>query len=308
MDPIFHWFGGKRRAASLVWERLGSVQRYIEPFTGSAAVLLARSRPQGREVINDIDGFLVNFWRAVRDDAQGVAKELEMPISELDLIARKKRFTAAHAESLVAKLQEDPDYYDRTLAAWWYFGHCASVGNRWLRKHEIPTKFLPAMDSRGIADRAEDLVAIQRRLVDVFILCGDWRRTVDSDTVLFNGAKTVGIFFDPPYASPREKHIYSEDDESVAIDVETWCLEHGEDPRLRIVIAGYEGEHDALESAGWLTRPWIAQGGHGNRRQSGDNANRFRETLWCSPHCIGARQSSLFEDLHEYSRVEEIAL
>ena len=37
----FPWFGGKRRAADLVWPRLGDVSTYNEPFAGSLAVLLA---------------------------------------------------------------------------------------------------------------------------------------------------------------------------------------------------------------------------------------------------------------------------
>lgn len=35
----FPWFGGKSRAAHLVWERFGAVGNYVEPFAGSLAVL-----------------------------------------------------------------------------------------------------------------------------------------------------------------------------------------------------------------------------------------------------------------------------
>lgn len=38
----FPWFGGKSRAAPLVWSALGDVANYVEPFAGSLAVLLAR--------------------------------------------------------------------------------------------------------------------------------------------------------------------------------------------------------------------------------------------------------------------------
>lgn len=41
----FPYFGGKRRAAPMIWPRLGDTPNYIEPFAGSLAVLLAR--PQG---------------------------------------------------------------------------------------------------------------------------------------------------------------------------------------------------------------------------------------------------------------------
>ena len=37
----FPYFGGKRRAAPIVWRALGDPSGYVEPFAGSAAVLLA---------------------------------------------------------------------------------------------------------------------------------------------------------------------------------------------------------------------------------------------------------------------------
>jgi site-specific DNA-adenine methylase len=40
MMAPFPWFGGKSRAAKLIWSRLGDVPNYVEPFAGSLAVLL----------------------------------------------------------------------------------------------------------------------------------------------------------------------------------------------------------------------------------------------------------------------------
>jgi len=40
----FPYFGGKRRAAPIVWRRLGDPSGYVEPFAGSAAVLHAERR------------------------------------------------------------------------------------------------------------------------------------------------------------------------------------------------------------------------------------------------------------------------
>lgn len=56
----FPWFGGKRRIAPDIWAALGDTSGYVEPFAGSAAVLLARPSFQGRraETLNDIDGWL----------------------------------------------------------------------------------------------------------------------------------------------------------------------------------------------------------------------------------------------------------
>ena len=68
MKAPFVWFGGKRRVAPQVWEALGDVDNYVEPFAGSLAVLLGRphdlSDGQRRaETVNDADGMLANFWR-----------------------------------------------------------------------------------------------------------------------------------------------------------------------------------------------------------------------------------------------------
>ena len=42
VKPPFGWFGGKRRVAPEVWQALGDVQNYVEPFFGSGAILLNR--------------------------------------------------------------------------------------------------------------------------------------------------------------------------------------------------------------------------------------------------------------------------
>jgi hypothetical protein len=62
---------------------------------------------------------------------------------------------------------------------------------------------------------------------------------------------------------------------------------------VRIVLSGYEGEHDALQGRGWRVVEWKANGGYGN---AAGNENRHRERLWLSPHCEGARQLSLLKD------------
>ena len=62
--------GGKRKIAALVWARLGEPKQYIEPFAGSAAMLLGAPEGARVETINDADGFVANFWRAVAADVE----------------------------------------------------------------------------------------------------------------------------------------------------------------------------------------------------------------------------------------------
>ena len=90
MKAPFPWFGGKSRCADIVWARFGDVKNYVEPFFGSGAVLLARpERHSGStETVNDIDGYVVNFWRAIQADPETVAEYADWPVFECDLHAR----------------------------------------------------------------------------------------------------------------------------------------------------------------------------------------------------------------------------
>lgn len=55
----FPWFGGKSRAAAMIWRRLGQVRNYIEPFAGSLAVMLRSPYPPARyETVNDLDNYV----------------------------------------------------------------------------------------------------------------------------------------------------------------------------------------------------------------------------------------------------------
>ena len=51
----FPWFGGKSRAADVVWRAFGNVPNYVEPFAGSLAVLLARPHAPKVETANLLD-------------------------------------------------------------------------------------------------------------------------------------------------------------------------------------------------------------------------------------------------------------
>ena len=70
------WFGGKSDAAPIAWEAMGDPDHYVEPFAGSLAVLLRRPAVANRtyysETVNDLDGMVANFWRAVAADPGAV--------------------------------------------------------------------------------------------------------------------------------------------------------------------------------------------------------------------------------------------
>src|SRR6266516_1329433 len=62
----FGWYGGKFSHLDWLLPLLPPAQHYCEPFGGSAAVLINR-KPSPVETYNDLDGEIVNFFRALRD-------------------------------------------------------------------------------------------------------------------------------------------------------------------------------------------------------------------------------------------------
>lgn len=125
----FPYFGGKSRIASMVWERFGHVQNYVEPFFGSGAVLLGCPHPGHTETVNDIDALLANFWRALAADPESVAHYADWPVNEVDLHARHRylRDARGRAEALMA----DPGLFDAKLAGWWVWGISQWIGSGW---------------------------------------------------------------------------------------------------------------------------------------------------------------------------------
>jgi DNA adenine methylase len=124
------YFGGKSNACETVWSALGAVDNYVEPFCGSAAMLLGAPDGKRVETINDADGFVANFWRAVGADAEAVAEAADWPCNEVDLFARHS-WLVRQAAGLTERLHADPEWYDAKIAGWWCWGACNWIGSGW---------------------------------------------------------------------------------------------------------------------------------------------------------------------------------
>jgi hypothetical protein len=125
----YPYFGGKSRVAPEIWKRFGAVGNFVDPFLGSAAMLFARPEPfGGTETINDLDGFVANFWRAVQADPTEVARYADWPVNENDLHARHI-WLVERKQSMQATLEGDPDYFDAKIAGWWCWGICCWIGS-----------------------------------------------------------------------------------------------------------------------------------------------------------------------------------
>ena len=134
---------------------------------------------------------------------------------------------------------------------------------------------------------------LSARLRHVRIINGDWRRAITTGvlwTLPVRQGGHVGLFLDPPYDNDvRSGGLYQNDDGSVASACRTWCIENGNNPKNRIILAGYDTEHQELEQHGWTVHEWFTSGfltgGMGNVSKNGTH-QQHRERLWASPHCL----------------------
>jgi len=329
----FPYFGGKRRAAPRIWQALGDPSGYVEPFAGSAAVLLARPPFTGRrvETLNDADGWLINAWRAIQLSPDAVVAAVWGPVAEIDYHARLAWLQERRTPDLVAWLEGDPEAHDAKAAGWWLYvlacgigdpfgpgpwrvvdGHLRKVGNAGQgvnRKlphlgnagqgvnRELPhlgdagrgvNRELPHLGDAGRGQLVGYMQALSNRLQRVRVTCGSWKRVVQPSVTRSGtgGDGARAVFLDPPYATSGNLYAHAGGD--VAVAVREWCTVA---PReLRIILCGYDNEHDELLSHGWTVTEGKAGSGAG---YSTNSFNGRRERLWLSPACIGTEQPSL---------------
>lgn len=302
---------------------------FVEPFFGSGAVLLRRPHWPfdanfiRRETVNDKDGHVANFWRAVQADPDAVAHHADWPVNELDLHARGDAlFCKPGAREFVEQIRGDETFFDAKFAGWWcwflsnWIGGLPSVEEGGAHQnangvHRRRTHLGDAghgvsrqLNSAGTCEAAYEAIRewMQRladRLRYVRVQCGDWSR-ICGPSVTWGNATPCAVFLDPPYSAEagRDNDLYSTECGSVAHDVREWCIKEGRNRDMRIALCGYSGEHDVLETEhGWSCISWKAQGGYANAGDSAGKENRKRERIWFSPGCLKPEQMGLFEEL-----------
>lgn len=305
----FPYFGGKSGACQTAWSAFGAVDNYVEPFSGSAAMLLGAPDGKRVETLNDFDGFVANFWRAIAADPDSVAHNADWPCNENDLFSRHS-WLVRQRDDMTERLHSDPDWFDAKIAGWWCWGACNWIGSGWcsgtgpwihdgeriVDSRQLPhlgnagqgiNRQLPHLGNAGMGTRRDFIFAWMRalheRLRDVRVTCGDWSRVLKDSVTTRHGLS--GIFLDPPYDKGAMDYGNGGMGLGISAAVRQWCVDNGADPLLRIVLCGHAGEHDALLAHGWHLRTWTARKGYALTAEAVENS--ASETLWCSPSCVG---------------------
>lgn len=295
----FPYFGGKSRIAPEVWRRLGNPTNYVEPFFGSGAMLLARPNTGKIETVNDLDGLLTNFWRAIKHAPDEVARYADWPVSEIDLHARHKWLINARAD--IERMLQEPDWFDAKAAGWWVWGISAWIGKGWGKREAAQ---LPSLIDAGEGINAllrRDCLPVlfdelSARLRHVRVAHGDWRRVI-APSIVETRKRATAVFLDPPYdLGVRDDDLYAQDSSAPARVTRAWATENGDNPLFRIALCGYDLEHESAMPGNWEMLRWKAGGGYGSQGNGRGRENAKRETIWFSPHCLGVeRQLSLWE-------------
>lgn len=191
--PVVAWAGGKQKLLQHILPLIPEHTSYVEVFGGSLAVFLAK-KPSSHEVINDINGDLVSFYRCCKYHRDAL-------LDELDLVLNSRRdFEDYCAQAGLTEIQR---------AARWFLRNKLSFGGH--------GEHFAIQRTHGLTSRSQRMMAIQslnRRLDRTTIEGKPWEyifKFYDHPEALF--------FLDPPYPEAGGK-LYGGWDE---VTVERFC-------------------------------------------------------------------------------------
>lgn len=79
-SPIIPWIGGKRRLAKHILPLFPAHSCYVEPFCGAAALYFLKDQVKV-EVLNDVNGELVNLYRVVKHHLEEFTRQFKWALT-----------------------------------------------------------------------------------------------------------------------------------------------------------------------------------------------------------------------------------
>ena len=264
-SPILRYHGSKWRIAPWVISHFPPHKVYVEPFGGSAAVLIQKERAI-TEIYNDLDAELFNLFKVMRDEAQ--ARELYYllkwtPHSRLE-------YDAAFEAS------DDPvEQARRSLVKVWFGMHTKGLKEK--------SGFDTRVNNDGYCGRINSFVKIsdllelyKERLTGVVLECVDALKLLDR-----HDASHILTYLDPPYVpDTRSGKLYryemTNDDHRALAD---------KNRKLKgmIIISGYPSDLYDRE----LYSDWVRV----DRKAHTDGGHERTEALWINPQAWAALEA-----------------
>jgi DNA adenine methylase len=176
--PIIPWIGGKRRLAKHILPQFPEHVCYVEPFCGAAALYFLKD-PVKVEVLNDVNGDLVNLYRVVKHHLEEFVRQFKWALSSRQIF----RWLQLTPEETLTDIQRAARFYYLQRMA---FG--AKVEGR---TFGTSTTSAPKLNLLRLE---EDLSAAHLRLSRTYIEHLNWAECIakyDREHTLF--------YCDPPY-------------------------------------------------------------------------------------------------------------
>lgn len=180
IKPLVPYHGGKSRLTEWIVGLMPRHRVYLEPFAGSAAVLLAKPRST-HEILNDVDGNVVNFYQVLREDPD-----------ELERLCRLTPYS--REEFLLADLHDEDLTPLERARRWWVrvnqsFAHTGTDATGW-----STSIMRGSNNARTVSNRIGRFAAVAERLATVTIECTDAIALIAAHSV-----PDAVIYADPPY-------------------------------------------------------------------------------------------------------------
>jgi DNA adenine methylase len=193
----FGWYGGKTSHLNWLLPLLPECHHYVEPFGGSAAVLLNRV-PSPVETYNDLNSDVVNFFRILRDQGDELIRRLS-----LTPFSRAEYLESLHLGEDLSDIERARQFFIRARQVFFGLSEYASPG-RWAYCKRDTSRGMSCSVSRWLGG-IQRLDEISDRLLRVQIEClpaTDLIQKYDDPGTLF--------YLDPPYhfGSRTEKKAY----------------------------------------------------------------------------------------------------
>ena len=269
----FGYYGAKQRLASRIVGKLPPHNAWVEAFCGSAALTLAK-RPVQIEVINDINGEVVNFFRQLRNNSSEMCKLLRFtpyareelskarsPEAELTDLERARRF-------FVAAMMAINGSFGKALGG---FSFSNSYTRRNMEARVSRWKAMP--DYLELV--AERLSQVRIENKDAIVLFSDF----------INRPATL-VYFDPPYLTDRTQGY---DHDQCSEEYHERLLNAAIKAKCMVFLSGYENDlyNDYLTCAnGWHKRRIKTT----TRGHNGKDSKR-EEIIWCNEKYSNALKS-----------------
>jgi len=176
--PLVPWIGGKRRLVKHILPMFPAHTCYVEPFCGAAALYFAKT-PAKAEVLNDINGEVVNLYRVVRHHVEEFNRQFKWGLTSRQIF---KWLQITPAETLT----------DIQRAARFFYLQKQAFGGK-VQGQTFGTA-ATAPPRLNLLRLEEDLSAAHLRLASTYIEHLDWSTCVTK----YDRSGTL-FYCDPPY-------------------------------------------------------------------------------------------------------------